>query len=74
MITIDPPSSFGTSLSTPTLTRFLNRAWPVPKPESIVRRLPDLPRHPNHNRSVVRHRLDGVPEELNQHFPHLQPG
>ncbi|SRR6266566_2861335 len=26
MITIDPPSSFGTSLSTPTLTRFLNRA------------------------------------------------
>jgi DNA helicase IV len=26
------------------LTRFLNRAWPVPKPESIVRRLPDLPR------------------------------
>ena len=26
------------------LTRFLNRTWPVPKPESIVRRLPDLPR------------------------------
>jgi DNA helicase IV len=26
------------------LTRFLNRAWPVPKPEQIVRRLPDLPR------------------------------
>jgi probable rRNA maturation factor len=26
MITIDPPSSFGTSVSTPTLTRFLNRA------------------------------------------------
>jgi DNA helicase IV len=26
------------------LTRFLNRSWPVPKPESIVRRLPDLPR------------------------------
>src|SRR2546430_555331 len=26
------------------LTRFLNRAWPVPKPEVIVRRLPDLPR------------------------------
>jgi probable rRNA maturation factor len=26
MITIDPPSSFGNSLSTPTLTRFLNRA------------------------------------------------
>ncbi len=26
------------------LTRFLNRAWPVPKPESIVRRLPGLPR------------------------------
>jgi probable rRNA maturation factor len=26
MITIDPPSSFGTSLSTPTLTRFVNRA------------------------------------------------
>jgi DNA helicase IV len=26
------------------LTRFLNRSWPVPKPETIVRRLPDLPR------------------------------
>ncbi|HTS72485.1 MAG TPA: UvrD-helicase domain-containing protein [Gaiellaceae bacterium] len=26
------------------LTRFLNRAWPVPKPEQIVRRLPELPR------------------------------
>ena len=26
MITIDPPSSFGTSLTTPALTRFLNRA------------------------------------------------
>jgi probable rRNA maturation factor len=26
MITIEPPSSFGNSLSTPTLTRFLNRA------------------------------------------------
>ena len=26
------------------LTRFLNRTWPVPKPESIVRRLPGLPR------------------------------
>src|SRR5207244_10798232 len=26
------------------LTRFLNRTWPVPKPEQIVRRLPDLPR------------------------------
>ena len=26
MITIDPPSSFATALSTPTLTRFLNRA------------------------------------------------
>src|SRR5205809_2771057 len=26
------------------LTRFLNRAWPVPKPEQIVKRLPDLPR------------------------------
>ena len=26
MITIDPPSSFGTALSMPTLTRFLNRA------------------------------------------------
>jgi probable rRNA maturation factor len=26
MITIDPPSSFATPLSTPTLTRFLNRA------------------------------------------------
>jgi probable rRNA maturation factor len=26
MITIDPPSSFGSSLSTPTLTRFVNRA------------------------------------------------
>jgi DNA helicase IV len=26
------------------LTRFLNRAWPVPKPEQIVRRLPNLPR------------------------------
>jgi hypothetical protein len=26
------------------LTGFLNRAWPVPKPEQIVRRLPDLPR------------------------------
>src|SRR2546423_3647211 len=26
------------------LTRFLNRAWPVPKPEQIVRRLPGLPR------------------------------
>jgi probable rRNA maturation factor len=26
MITIDPPSSFATTLSTPTLTRFLNRA------------------------------------------------
>jgi DNA helicase IV len=26
------------------LTRFLNRVWPVPKPEQIVRRLPDLPR------------------------------
>jgi DNA helicase IV len=26
------------------LTRFLNRAWPVPKPETIVRRLPGLPR------------------------------
>jgi hypothetical protein len=25
------------------LTRFLNRAWPVPKPEQIVRRLPDVP-------------------------------
>jgi DNA helicase IV len=25
------------------LTRFLNRTWPVPKPEQIVRRLPDLP-------------------------------
>src|SRR5437899_982337 len=25
------------------LTRFLNRVWPVPKPEQIVRRLPDLP-------------------------------
>jgi DNA helicase IV len=26
------------------LTRFLNRTWPVPKPEQVVRRLPDLPR------------------------------
>ena len=26
------------------LTKFLNRTWPAPKPESIVRRLPDLPR------------------------------
>ena len=26
------------------LTRFLNRSWPVPKPEQIVRRLPGLPR------------------------------
>ena len=26
------------------LTRFLNRAWPVPKPKQIVRRLPGLPR------------------------------
>ena len=26
------------------LTRFLNRVWPVPKPEQIVRRLPELPR------------------------------
>jgi DNA helicase IV len=26
------------------LTRFLNRAWPVAKPEQIVRRLPGLPR------------------------------
>jgi DNA helicase IV len=26
------------------LTRFLNRSWPVPKPETIVRRLPGLPR------------------------------
>jgi DNA helicase IV len=26
------------------LTRFLNRTWPVPRPESIVRRLPELPR------------------------------
>jgi DNA helicase IV len=26
------------------LTRFLNRSWPVPKPETIVRRLRDLPR------------------------------
>ena len=26
------------------MTRFLNRSWPVPKPESIVRRLPGLPR------------------------------
>src|SRR5256714_10177996 len=26
------------------LTRFLNRAWPGPKPEQIVRRLPDPPR------------------------------
>jgi DNA helicase IV len=26
------------------LTRFLNRTWPVPKPETIVRRLPGLPR------------------------------
>jgi DNA helicase IV len=26
------------------LTRFLNRTWPVPKPEQIVRRLPGLPR------------------------------
>src|SRR5438105_4245935 len=26
------------------LTRFLNRSWPVPKPDTIVRRLPDLPR------------------------------
>src|SRR6059058_1116752 len=26
------------------LTRFLDRVWPAPKPEVIVRRLPDLPR------------------------------
>ncbi len=26
------------------LTKFLDRSWPVPKPEQIVRRLPDLPR------------------------------
>ena len=26
------------------MTRFLNRSWPVPKPETIVRRLPGLPR------------------------------
>src|SRR5205814_9355963 len=26
------------------LTRLLNRAWPVPKPKQIVRRLPGLPR------------------------------
>jgi DNA helicase IV len=26
------------------MTRFLNRNWPVPKPETIVRRLPGLPR------------------------------
>jgi hypothetical protein len=26
------------------LNRFLNRSWPVPKPETIVRRLPGLPR------------------------------
>ena len=26
------------------MTKFLDRSWPVPKPEQIVRRLPDLPR------------------------------